>query len=303
MSFPFPTTNRNTNLWNGYEIDPFLRFAEPLVRSSLQIKPRKLMDYWLFWLQEGSVRLTYEETTIMLKQVDLILVQPNTVHHMEAQTPVVRGLSAHFDLFFHPDRDTIHPIMPDMLDPRFVPYIQPKWNDMGGPPLPLVLAPHDAPRFLAAFTEAVEQWENKSVISQLRAAMRITEMVAMLWEQYGFAAHPADSGRDDRLQWMLSYIHYHLDQPLEVHELARLLNLSPSRFFYLFKTRLGCSPHQMILRLRLERAEELLRMTDLPLGKIAEHCGFANEHHFSKLYKRKRGTTPGAARKALKLQP
>lgn len=99
---------------------------------------------------------------------------------------------------------------------------------------------------------------------------------------------------------MLVYMKYHLDQPLEVGHLAALLNLSPSRFFHLFRTRFGASPHRTIVRLRLERADELLRMTDLPLRKIAEHCGFANEHHFSKLYKRKRGTTPGAAKAAFK---
>ncbi|MDF2926801.1 MAG: hypothetical protein K0R57_5715 [Paenibacillaceae bacterium] len=302
MNSPFPHTSRRSLHWNGHELDPFLRYAEQLDRSHMLVKPRKLMDYWLFWLKEGSLNIGYEQHSYLLKQGDLIMVQPDTEHHIEGLSPVVKGLSVHFDLFFHPHRNFISPIMPDMLDPRFAPFIQPKLNAMDGLALPLILSPSDTPRFLAAFKDAVEQWENKSVVSQLRAGMRMTEMAGMLVEQYIFSAQSAGSGRDDGLSWMLSYMKYHLDQPLEVDGLAALLNLSPSRFFHLFKARLGASPHQMLLRFRLERADELLLMTDLTLRKIAEHCGFANEHHFAKLYKLKRGTTPGAARKALKLR-
>lgn len=199
MNSPFASASPNANLWQGYELDPFVRYAEKLVRHNLRIKPRKVMDYWLLWLTEGAVDIRYEGTACTLKPGDLMLVQPDAGHAIEALTPVIKGWSVHFDLFFHPQRDAINPIMPDQLDPAYLSLIQPKLNALDGVSLPLILAPADAPRFLAAFTEAVEQWEIKSAVSQLRANMRLTEMAAMLLEQYVFAAALPNAGREDDL--------------------------------------------------------------------------------------------------------
>jgi hypothetical protein len=52
------------------------------------------------------------------------------------------------------------------------------------------------------------------------------------------------------------------------------------------------------LRLRIEHARELLRTTDLPQRDIAQYCGFADVHHFSKAFKRLTRLPPGAHRTA-----
>lgn len=52
------------------------------------------------------------------------------------------------------------------------------------------------------------------------------------------------------------------------------------------------------LRLRIEHARELLRTTDLPQRDIAQYCGFADVHHFSKAFKRLTRLPPGAYRTA-----
>jgi transcriptional regulator GlxA family with amidase domain len=52
------------------------------------------------------------------------------------------------------------------------------------------------------------------------------------------------------------------------------------------------------LRLRIEHAQALLHTTDLPQRDIAEYCGFADIHHFSKAFKRITQLSPGAYRTA-----
>lgn len=58
------------------------------------------------------------------------------------------------------------------------------------------------------------------------------------------------------------------------------------------------SPHRYILRARIERARELLRMTSLSIGEIADAVGFAGQSHFCTAFGRETGLTPSAYRRS-----
>ncbi|MFC6657579.1 helix-turn-helix domain-containing protein [Roseibium salinum] len=64
----------------------------------------------------------------------------------------------------------------------------------------------------------------------------------------------------------------------------------------------GKSPHQYILSLRLEEAEQLVIKTDLPLATIASRTGFANHSHLTATMRRYKFTTPSALRRDRILQ-
>lgn len=85
-----------------------------------------------------------------------------------------------------------------------------------------------------------------------------------------------------------------LDAHLTVEMLAREVGLSPAHFARAFKQTMGRAPHQYLLALRLERARRLLETTRATLSDIAQRAGFADQAHFTRLFKRAFGTTPGA---------
>jgi AraC family transcriptional regulator len=74
----------------------------------------------------------------------------------------------------------------------------------------------------------------------------------------------------------------------------RLINvdLSPYYFARMFRRATGESPHQCVLRQRLERAQWLLQTTTLPIVDIALQCGFANQSYLTTVFKRRFGLTP-----------
>ncbi len=109
---------------------------------------------------------------------------------------------------------------------------------------------------------------------------------------------PAETPQRRSLGWVPAYLSYHLGEPLSVADMAARARLSPSRFATVFREDFGLSPHQYFLRLRIEHAQELLRTTDLPQRDIAEYCGFADVHHFSKAFKRITQLSPGDYRTA-----
>ena len=85
-----------------------------------------------------------------------------------------------------------------------------------------------------------------------------------------------------------------LDAHLTVAMLAREVGLSPAHFARAFKQTMGRAPHQYLLALRLERARRLLETSGATLSDIAQRAGFADQAHFTRLFKRAFGITPGA---------
>jgi AraC-like DNA-binding protein len=85
-------------------------------------------------------------------------------------------------------------------------------------------------------------------------------------------------------------------QPLDVAALARQAHVSPAHFSRRFKEAFGESPHQYVLSRRVERAQELLRNTDLSVSEICLEVGFQSLGSFSAAFHRVAGTTPTAYR-------
>jgi AraC family transcriptional regulator len=97
---------------------------------------------------------------------------------------------------------------------------------------------------------------------------------------------------------LVEYIEQHLDQPLALGELARLVALSEYHFARMFSTSFGLPPHRYVLQRRLLRARDLLLHSALPLGEIALACGFASASHFSNRFRQAFGAAPGLLRAA-----
>lgn len=107
---------------------------------------------------------------------------------------------------------------------------------------------------------------------------------------------PPRSGPLD-LERLDGYIAEHLSRRITVAELAQVACLSPSHFHAQFKDRVGLSPHQYLLRQRLDRAARLLRETDLPLVGVAGECGFSSQSALTTAMRRYLGLTPGSLRR------
>jgi len=98
---------------------------------------------------------------------------------------------------------------------------------------------------------------------------------------------------------VLEMIDTGLDARLTIESLAQEVGLSAAHFARAFKQTLGRAPHQYLLGRRLERARQLIETTDASLSDIAQRTGFADQAHFTRLFKRAFGTTPGALLRTL----
>jgi transcriptional regulator GlxA family with amidase domain len=101
-----------------------------------------------------------------------------------------------------------------------------------------------------------------------------------------------------QVRCLQGYIAAHLHTSIRTADLARVAQLGPFRLKRAFKDSLGCTPHQYVIRRRVERAQKLMSMTDDSLAQIATECGFAGQSHLSHLFYKILGERPGAWRRA-----
>jgi AraC family transcriptional regulator len=84
---------------------------------------------------------------------------------------------------------------------------------------------------------------------------------------------------------------------LSVSMLSSTVGLSRSHFSVAFRRSVGRTPREHVVRLRIERAMELLRYTNLPIGEIALGTGFCDQAHFANTFRRATGLRPTEWRK------
>ncbi|GGY91634.1 helix-turn-helix domain-containing protein [Novosphingobium colocasiae] len=91
-----------------------------------------------------------------------------------------------------------------------------------------------------------------------------------------------------------------LDRPEDSHNLEALAEragLTPTHFCRVFKRATGVSPHQYVMRARLDRARLMLEQSDTPMARIADALGFTSQSHFTRAFRQFAGETPSDFRK------
>ena len=89
-----------------------------------------------------------------------------------------------------------------------------------------------------------------------------------------------------------------LGSEVRLAELAHECELSPGHFARAFKRTTRKSPYRWLLERRIERSQQLLRTSGLPVAEIALKCGFADQSHFTRVFTQTAGMSPRAWQRA-----
>jgi len=91
---------------------------------------------------------------------------------------------------------------------------------------------------------------------------------------------------------VLRYMKEHCCGPVTVEELLGQMKLSRTYLFRFFREELHSTPHQYLLKLRLDKAKELLVSEDISVKEIADRCGFASAEVFFRQFRKNTQLTP-----------
>ena len=88
-----------------------------------------------------------------------------------------------------------------------------------------------------------------------------------------------------------------LDGDIPLASIAARCRLSPSHFARAFRQSTGLPPHRWLLQRRIEKAKGALRDSPATLADIATSCGFADQSHFTRVFTKLVGVSPGEWRR------
>jgi len=114
----------------------------------------------------------------------------------------------------------------------------------------------------------------------------------------GYAVHQRSLGiyrgglGPARLRRVKEFVHAKLEDELSLRELAQSVGLSTAHFSEMFRKSMGETPHRFVLRLRVERAKEMLRVAESRVLDVAIACGFKTQQHFARVFRQLCGTSP-----------
>lgn len=141
------------------------------------------------------------------------------------------------------------------------------------------------------FRSLFERFEGRSVFERQERACALERILLEA------ARSAAGEKRGERLfGTSLKYIHDHYNSNIKIPELARMENLSNSRYVTRFTAAIGMSPMSYIVELRLRYACDLLENTDMSIKEVASLSGYDDAHFFSKLFKKHVGLAPSEYR-------
>ena len=131
-----------------------------------------------------------------------------------------------------------------------------------------------------------------------KARSHIAEALALLANDHPHILHqtqpqPKLSGLAPWQQRIVkAHIEAHLDEPIQIGDVASLSRLSRSYFSVAFRRSFGLSFHKFLIRLRIDRSKTMMASTGCSLAEISSTCGFSDQAHFCRLFRQNVGTSP-----------
>lgn len=229
-----------------------------------------------------------------------LLSSENNVQ-MKSQEAVLLKCGTHFlDLLRKKDNETVEVIIihlfPEILKKLYVGELPALIEKRNYTKQSGVVESND---IIAKFIDSLEfYFKNPELVSNDLIELKIKELILLLVQTKNVNSilelvSDLYSARSIHLKNM---IELHLFSNLSVEELAKLSNLSLSSFKRQFKAEFNDTPTNYINLKKVEKAKELLRITQMQISEIAYEVGFNDSLYFTRLFRKKTGTTPTAYR-------
>lgn len=166
------------------------------------------------------------------------------------------------------------------------------------PPLAAPVQPARLPTLRSAFETLLAGMRRK----ERARSGKLQLEVLTLYDDLLDATRSGRGGSEARIngRGLLSELQRYLQRPAptpdRVDDFATRLGITPEHLSRVLREIAGCSPKEYFLRARIHQAEELLRTTRLPIAEVGSRVGYPDPYHFSRLFRKRTGTTPTAWR-------
>ncbi|NWA01390.1 helix-turn-helix transcriptional regulator [Pseudomonas gingeri] len=153
---------------------------------------------------------------------------------------------------------------------------------------------HD-PNFAQVFLSAHRLIEQSG--QTLERETTLLELVSQLFQRNGVGVVPSPAIERDAVTRIKQKLDDEFECNIPLEELARLVDMDPLYLIRVFRATVGVSPHQYQIQRRIARVQHLLRL-GTGIAEASFACGFFDQSHMARAFKKVVGVTPGSFRKA-----
>lgn len=237
------------------------------------------------WVEMGGVRKH-------LTAGNLYIIPPFTTH-----TDICKGKFCHYYIHVYED-STQGSVFEEM---RFPFEITPDTGDLEmfrrlRKLNPLLALPESNPQSYDNYSTLFQNL-SKNRLRSTWYSMETYGMLYVIVSRFLHYAEPKQIIRDERVKTAVDYIRQHINNRMEIRDLAAKAFLSVDHFIRIFRAETGETPISYIIRQKMERAEQLLVTTDMSVKEVASYLGYDETSYFIRLFRRKTSFTPVEYRK------
>ena len=98
--------------------------------------------------------------------------------------------------------------------------------------------------------------------------------------------------RNEKMELVLSHINIYYNHPVDIRKYADMCGVGEDHFIRIFKAYTGLTPYHYQLKIRMDRAKELLESTSITISECCEAVGFHDAAYFSRIFKKMTGHSP-----------
>lgn len=224
----------------------------------------------LVFMLEGNGTIITENTEILVKTGDILFIPRNSTYISSWRaTPTCTFQSVHFNFPFNKD-----------------PFLNTT--------TPVQLLPNAQFDALFEMTETIKQYQSSNVFDSFLSLSAFYNLCGMLLSK---AKTKKIVNLDSCIKPAVTHMQNYYNKPCKIDYLSALCYLSPSRFFYLFKKHVGCSPIVYKNKIAIQKAtHDLVFNKDKSIESIAFEHGFSSPIYFRRLFKKITGSTPSQYR-------
>ncbi|EPJ43286.1 MAG: AraC family transcriptional regulator [Osedax symbiont Rs2] len=122
--------------------------------------------------------------------------------------------------------------------------------------------------------------------------MFVCDRVRSQGDQQRVPLHHLFSTAQPKLVEIVELMEANIEEPIKLDQLASFVSVSRRQLERLFHRYLDCTPSRYYLKLRLDRARQLIKQTTLSIVEVSSACGFVSPPHFSRCYRKHIGYSP-----------
>jgi YesN/AraC family two-component response regulator len=149
---------------------------------------------------------------------------------------------------------------------------------------------HNIPQLIYLMEQLELLWKRRGPTTALRRNILLHEFFLALVQD--FRAQKIAGDTTAAIELTQDYMAQHYQEQLTLEGLAAMAGLSVSHYSRLFKKYIGYSPIDYLTHLRVDRAKDLLLLSDYRLKSVASSVGYADEFYFSRMFKKVTGISP-----------